>query len=112
MSINNGDHGATIAEIPVKPSCRVDWSAMTPQQIWDALQSVPKVAGPWEESRRNGSHVYGYVGRYFKSLHTSEFAAYFFPSDQSSVSLGSFATEEECKAAIDAELQRRGWLLV
>jgi hypothetical protein len=38
----------------------VDWTAFTPSEVWAALRSPPKVAGPWEpgesgemESRRH-----------------------------------------------------------
>ena len=30
------------------PSPRVDWSAMTGQEVWEAISSAPQVAGPWE----------------------------------------------------------------
>jgi hypothetical protein len=25
----------------------IDWSKMTPREIWEALKEAPKVAGPW-----------------------------------------------------------------
>jgi hypothetical protein len=30
------------------PRPRVDWSAMTGQEVWKAIFSAPQVAGPWE----------------------------------------------------------------
>ncbi len=30
----------------------VDWNTMTPREIFDALASAPKVAGPWKDGAR------------------------------------------------------------
>ena len=77
----------------------IDWSSMTPREVWDALRTAPKVAGPWGS---NGTSEFrakpnGGAWRYASRGLFNEGDA-----------VGWFATRD----AADAALRDAGWLLI
>lgn len=96
----------------------VDWSKMTPREVWDALLSAPaKVAGPWERAKDpnpfNG-YVYEWRHRYAGDGCFGS-AVYVGPDDRNSngedddpFCVGFF----ESRAEADAALREAGWTLV
>lgn len=35
---------------------KIDWTSLTPAEIYESLRSAPKVAGPWQPTSRVGAH--------------------------------------------------------
>lgn len=85
---------------------RPNWKAMSPRDVWEALQSPPKIAGPWEEGdaatggcavRRAPSGVIVVVDGFW--------AMPDYPSQPWRVPVGDRADADEI-------LRKNGWLLV
>ncbi len=66
----------------------VDWNTMTPREIFDALASAPKVAGPWKEGARRD------------------------PSGMAIVWAIAWADNALGRARADARIRELGWILV
>ncbi len=85
---------------------KVNWSKMSPQEVWDALKSAPKVAGPWTEhvhsfgcdcgSYRPGSPYHG-TWYYRPGLTGGEVVT---------------AWDSETKKHADRDLRAQGYVLV
>jgi len=99
----------------------VDWKVMTPREVWEALQSAPKVASEWTSPREGkwvrwaASHPDGN-----KSLDVGDvFLATQFPSpDRRHFFVVDGGCAEPCgsfadgRRAVDERLRGAGWLLV
>lgn len=81
---------------------KVDWSSMSAAEVWDALKSAPKVAGPWE---RHGLEWW---------RRTADGAvAFAVPAgDAYLVHDGRTMTDVEARCRRDAQERAAGWLLV
>lgn len=81
----------------------VDWRAMTTRQIWAALTTAPKVAGPWfkgEDDRDMRHHVLG-EPVVFDTGHGYKI-----------VGQDMWAPFHDDREAADSALRAQGWLLV
>jgi hypothetical protein len=90
----------------VKPTqATVDWSTMSPRDVWESLKSAPKVAGPWTP------HAHGFgcdCGAYPADSNYRKGWSY--RPDLS----GREVVDDACKSRgeADADLREQGWVLV
>jgi hypothetical protein len=87
----------------------IDWTKYTAEEIVAIVQSAPPVMGPWlsgdlVEWYRQSQPGFPY---HFTTVQASTVEGQWITG-----SLGSFCTADEAKAAVDAELTRRGWKLM
>jgi hypothetical protein len=85
---------------------KVNWKAMTPQEVWDALKSAPPVAGPWTKH----THSYGCdCGSYPPGHQYHGDWSY-----RESVLGKEVATSHSTmsRESVDAGLRSSGWVLV
>lgn len=89
----------------------IDWTCFTPREVWAALASAPKVAGPWTA---NGSREYLFGGREICWRSTVSPDGRSFrcreddDPDHDDDPTRFYATRED----VDARLRELGWLLV
>lgn len=101
---------------------KVDWSKLKPQEIWDVLEDLPNVAGPWEKSlldlgaqkRPDIRNRYGEDGAviiYKRDEYWGvEINRAWLTNDDGSVLW--FKSLKAAKKAADEALEAEGWLLV
>jgi len=96
----------------------VDWSKMSPIEIWEALQAVPPILGSWEESEDDAG-VYKEVHKRWTlheplaEVHRNLDAPFLWTwIDHAGGVDGQAPTLAEAKAACDESLRSSGWLLV
>lgn len=96
----------------------IDWSAHTPREVWEALKTAPKVAGPWVESYPGHElslpHRSTVDGKSIVGWWTGERGFMCVPRDMHRPEgvVVWHATLEEAQAATDKMLREAGWLLV
>jgi len=91
----------------------VDWKAMTPQEVLDALATAPKVAGPWftvragkRVRRAPASGIYG--SRDAGEVNRFEERYFYVVDGGHAIDCDSY---EDGQAHVDDALQASGWLL-
>lgn len=90
---------------------KVEWDFLTPNEIWEAAKTMPKISGPWEQWDEE---------LWFRPS-AGEFAAatirrgpfYWIAEvdDYARDGIDTFPTLEEAKHAVDEQLINDGWLL-
>jgi hypothetical protein len=83
---------------------RVDWSAMTPREVWEALKSAPKVAGPWDDRKYGRAHRIDCMGNSITFDWGGE-------NVTTLIASGAIPRFPD-RASADAALRAAGWLLV
>jgi hypothetical protein len=91
---------ASAPEFAVHWARKVDWSTMSPREVYDAIKSAPKVAGPWT---KNGGHVYRVATDGAPVVVSSH-------GDDGPFESGDYRLPD--RPAADAALRTAGWILV
>lgn len=86
----------------------IDWSAMTPREVYDFVQSAPKVAGEWFGGPDADAHRFRITPEGTRIAFVVRINTRWRADSCDS----QHDTRDAAMAAADAELTRRGWLLV
>lgn len=95
------------------PGCRppIDWDAMTTEKVLAALRSAPKVAGAWVAMVDSYRRDLCPKQRYAPAVWLFDYSAYKWRGNFEEFVVLDVSLDE-AKAAVDAELIRRGWRLL